>query len=81
MIDDPDRIAAPIIKATSAVGSGVVAGLTANNVATYLGILYTTCLLLEFFWKKVIKPYLQRKGWLPYTVMTTPQGSHDGRDA
>lgn len=58
-----DDIKHPAIKGAS-VGAALVGGLTWGELASMLAALYTGCLLIEWLWKRVLKPLAQRRGWL-----------------
>lgn len=57
---------APIAKAaTSGLFAGATWGInTWADVAAVLAALYSLALLLEWLWKKAIRPYCEYRGWL-----------------
>lgn len=58
-----DDIKHPAVKAASAVG--VLAGsMSWNEIAAMLAALYTACLIIEWLWKRLLKPLAQRRGWI-----------------
>jgi hypothetical protein len=60
MNDDIKHIPA---KVASAAGIWVT-GMTWGEIAQMMAALYTSCLVLEWLWKRVLKPLAQRMGWL-----------------
>lgn len=58
-----DDIKHPIPKAISA-GVVFLGGMTWGEVASMLAALYTACLLIEWLWKRLLKPLGQRRGWI-----------------
>jgi hypothetical protein len=57
-----EDITAPVIKVTTAWG---LVGITSwADAASALAAVYTTFLLAEWFWKKVLRPYLVSRGWM-----------------
>ena len=61
MTDDPIRY--PVLKGISAV-IAAIGGLTWSQTASMVATIYTTCLLIEWVWKRLLKPYAQRRGWV-----------------
>lgn len=57
---------APITKAaTSGLFAGATWGInTWADVAAVLAALYSLALLLEWLWKKAIRPYCEYRGWI-----------------
>lgn len=56
----------PAAKASTALGVSTIAGVSAADWAAWLAAAYTTLLICEWLWKKVIRPFLQSRGWLPH---------------
>jgi hypothetical protein len=56
-----DDIKHPVAKAASA-GAVFLGGMTWGEVAQMLAAIYTACLVIEWLWKRVLKPLLQRSG-------------------
>jgi 4-hydroxybenzoate polyprenyltransferase len=73
MINNPDHITAPTMKAASAVlvAGGVISlptltelNLWVQVVAGVLAACYSATLLGEWLWKRCIKPRGRARGWL-----------------
>jgi hypothetical protein len=59
-MEEPASIASPAIKIATAWGA---VGITSwADAASFLATLYTAVLLVEWIWKKAIKPALQSRG-------------------
>jgi hypothetical protein len=58
---DNHDIDMPVAKAASAIAA---AGLSWSEVAAALAGFYTFLLIIEWFWKRLWRPLLERKGWL-----------------
>lgn len=58
-----DDIKHPVAKGLSA-GVVFLGGMTWGEVASMLAALYTLCLLIEWLWKRILKPAAQRRGWI-----------------
>jgi len=58
-----DDIKHPVAKVASA-GAVFLGGMTWGEVASMLAALYTACLIIEWLWKRVLKPLAQRRGWI-----------------
>jgi hypothetical protein len=58
----PDVIAAPVVKIASAWGA--VAITSWADVASMLAALYTLLLMGEWCWKKFLRPFAERHGWV-----------------
>ena len=58
---DHGQISAPVLKAVSAWG--VVAITSWADVAAMLAAIYTLLLMCEWGWKKIIRPFTERRGW------------------
>ena len=54
-------ISMPVAKAASALAA---AGLTWSEWAAILAAFYTFLLISEWFWKRLWRPLLERKGWI-----------------
>lgn len=61
--DAQDTVAAPVIKIASAWGA--VAITSWADAAAALAALYTLLLITEWCWKKILRPFAERQGWLP----------------
>lgn len=67
-----DEIHYPVIKVATAITAPVAAvGLTeaatmAALIASSLAAIYTTVLLSEWLWKRLLKPLAVRMGWFGY---------------
>lgn len=58
-----DDIKHPVAKVASA--SLVYLGsMSWGEIAQMLAALYTLCLIVEWLWKRVLKPFAQARGWL-----------------
>lgn len=50
---------------TTAVGPHIALfDLTWPNIASACAALYTFCLITEWFWKKLWRPFFERRGWI-----------------
>lgn len=67
----------PVAKAASAIGTGATvkaaeaavspeaaAVWTLGDMASLAALVYSLCLLIEWLWKRVLKPIAQRRGWV-----------------
>ena len=57
-------VAAPVAKAGTAIAVSSFAGVSAADWAAWLAATYTSFLMVEWLWKKLIKPLLVRHGWM-----------------
>lgn len=58
-----DDIKHPAIKGAS-VGLAWLWGMTWGELASMLAAFYTGCLIIEWLWKRLLKPLAQRRGWI-----------------
>lgn len=58
-----DDIKQPVAKGVSAIGL-TVSSMSWGDIAQMLAALYTLCLITEWFWKRVLKPFAQQQGWI-----------------
>jgi len=58
-----DTIKHPVAKAASA-GVVFLGGMTWGEVASMLATIYTACLIIEWLWKRLLKPAAQARGWI-----------------
>ena len=61
-IHDPDS--GPGIFARIATVWGAIGVTSWADFAAFLGALYTAALLVDFLWRKFIRPFCERQGWL-----------------
>lgn len=66
----------PVAKAASAIGTGATVKAaeaaahvdatvwTLGDMASLAALVYSLCLLTEWFWKRVLKPLAHRRGWI-----------------
>jgi len=57
-----DDIQTPVIKIATSWGGVIVTSW--NEIAAILASIYTLILISEWMWKKILRPFLERKGWL-----------------
>lgn len=57
-----DDIKMPAAKAASAAGV-LFGSMSWGEIAQMLAAIYTLCLITEWLWKRVLKPFAQRRGW------------------
>lgn len=58
-----DEVKHPVLKVAS-VGVAYLGGMTWGEVASMLAAIYTACLITEWLWKRIVKPFAQRRGWV-----------------
>lgn len=59
-----DDVKHPVIKAASGTVLAVWSDMSWGERAQMAAFLYTLCLLIEWLWKRVLKPLAQRRGWI-----------------
>ena len=59
-----DEIKHPVIKAASGSLVGAWAAMSWGERAQMAAFLYTMALLVEWLWKRLLKPLAQRRGWV-----------------
>lgn len=61
-----ETMAAPAIKIASAWAAWWASvGITSwSDVAAMLAALYTALLIFEWMWKRVFRPFAERRGWI-----------------
>lgn len=57
-----DQVNHPVAKAVSAVAAAGFAGLAWSEIAAILAAAYTSILIGEWLWKRLLRPYLIRIG-------------------
>lgn len=63
MTEQPTTVASPGIKIATAWAAAIGIG-SWSDVAAALAALYTLLLIGEWLWKKVGRPFCERRGWL-----------------
>lgn len=58
-MNDNAHINHPVLKAFSAVLAGFT-GMHIGEWASLIAFIYTSCLLAEWIWKRIVKPLLRR---------------------
>jgi len=58
----PESVVGPVVKAASAWGA--VAITSWADFAAMLAAFYTLILIAEWGWKKLLRPFAERRGWL-----------------
>lgn len=48
----------------ASVGLAWMGGMTWGELASMLAAIYTGCLMVEWVWKRLLKPLAQRRGWI-----------------
>lgn len=48
----------------ASVGLAWLGGMTWGELASMLATIYTGCLMVEWLWKRLLKPLAQRRGWV-----------------
>ena len=64
MNESPNPIHAPVAKAVSANVAAFFALNSWSDVAAVLAALYSVLLIVEWVWKRVARPYAERRGWV-----------------
>lgn len=59
-----DDIKHPVIKAASGTVVGAWAAMSWGERAQMAAFVYTMALLVEWLWKRLLKPLAQRRGWI-----------------
>ena len=59
------------VKVTSAAGIWVT-GMTWGEIAQMMAAIYTLLLVIEWLWKRILKPLCQRWGWIKPKGLPTP---------
>ena len=58
-----DDIKHPAVKAASGILASVGA-MSWGELAQAAAFIYSACLIVEWVWKRVLKPLAQRRGWI-----------------
>lgn len=58
-----DQINHPVLKAVS-VGVAWLGGMTWGELASMLASIYTGLLIIDWLWKRWLKPLAIRRGWI-----------------
>lgn len=62
-MQSPDSVAAPWFKAITAILAGY--GIASwGDFAAAMAALYSICLIAEWLWKKCLRGFCQRRGWV-----------------
>jgi hypothetical protein len=61
--DQSTSVAHPLAKAGTALAAGF--GVSSwSDAAALIAFVYTACLLLEWCWNKIGRPFCERRGWI-----------------
>ena len=66
-MNQSEQISHPVVKGVSVAAAGIGA-LSWPDIAAILASIYTLVLMGEWAWKKVLRPYLARCGWIERRV-------------
>jgi len=61
--DQAISVAHPVAKVLTA-WLAVIGIASWAEAAAFIGFLYTLCLFGEWVWKRIVKPYCARRGWI-----------------
>jgi hypothetical protein len=61
--DQAFSVGHPVLKVLTA-WLAVVGISSWAEAAAFIGFLYTLCLMGEWVWKRIVKPYCARRGWI-----------------
>lgn len=63
---DNNEISMPVAKATSAIAASAISW---SDMAAILAAVYTLLLIAEWLWKRLLRPFCERKGWIKPRTM------------
>lgn len=73
-MDNPDAVVNnQVLKATTAIVAAGIGGMSWSDIAAMMAALYTTLLVCEWVWKRIIKPIGLSRGWIKPKLVWTPE--------
>ncbi|MDB5846546.1 MAG: hypothetical protein JWP29_298 [Rhodoferax sp.] len=64
MTENHNPIQMPALKAVTAIGGAAAANYSWSEIASIAAFLYTSLLICEWIWKRMVRPFAERHGWI-----------------